>query len=421
MLRRGLQVGVAADTTFSVNIGSGVLLNYAVTGAETIAAPCTYTTLYEDLVQPELLSVSGLTGPRNGAPYSFSGYGTATTFTLGFSEKVVVGVGSAALYNSGSTKTWDLSGGSTNGDVEADGRTVTLETDVLAAGEYTLSVPYASLTDMATETGVAANPFKVSSDCSACGSDSTDVAFVGKITVSGLGDTAPGFTEASSAVVHTEDPDTTSLEVKEGTISRTLILQFAEAVTITDTSKTISFHAKNRTNHEDEVLTVGLDGTTTCVNGHTTDAGYAADACNSATTGSLEFNWMSGCTSIAGACKAEYDKTKAGGAHYLFVFLNDIVVSSAASEYYFKLDDQFSIVNAYDYPIMTTSTKFGSFTVYNPHAELRTEVTLDVPGLADRTAYAVVRGSTDNILLTFNERVDFDNVANTIATITYRI
>jgi len=409
-----LQVGLAPDTTFSVNIGSGVLLNYAVTGAETIAAPCTYTTLYEDLVQPELLSVSGLTGPREGAPYSFSNYGTSassTTFTLSFSEKVV-GVGSAALYTASATTTFTLSG-----EVETDGRTVTLETGVLAAGEYTLSVPYASLTDLATETGVAANPFKVSSDCSACGSDSTDAAFVSKITVSGLGETAPGFTEASSGVVQTDDPDTTSLQVKEGTISRTLILQFAEAVTITDTSKTMTFYSKNRTNaRAQQVLTVALDGTVTCVES------VRATGCTGGTlTGALEFNWMSGCTSIAGACKAEYDKTKAGGAHYLFVFLNEFLVTSDASEYYFLLDDEFALVNAYDYPMIGTTTKLGHFTVYNPHAVVRTEVTLDVSGLADRTAYAVVRGSTDNILLTFNERVDFDDAATTIATITSRI
>jgi len=390
------EAGMPADTTVSVDVVSGVLRNFA---AQSLCD--TYTTLYEDVVAPELLSVAGLTGATTNEPYGFSQYAATTQFTLHFSERVAAAHGGVAtLSRSTNTKTFGLSGIGESADTTftISDRTVTLSvTDgILDTGDWQLSVPYTALTDMATETGTAANPFVLATETMTAGA----TAATATITVASAGATAPTCTVTSSAVV-----EGTSLnwdEVQAGTISRTLVLEFSEGVTVRDTTKNIDLFVVNRTNNnEQRVLSMRLDGQLTC---HTWSGNSMG--CGT-TTGTLEHDWMDGCISGKAGCAVSDASTLPGGGHYLFVFLHNLEVMEDFQSYFFRVVDSTSIVTMYDYPIVG-STKLGTFTVYNPNAVVRTGVEIDE---GDTT-----RGSTDNILLTFNEKVDFVNAAG-IATI----
>ena len=371
-----------------------------------------YTTLYEDLVPPELLSVAGLTGAAGSKAekYSFVDFATyATTFTLSFSEKVV-GAGTATLSNAAlqSTKTFafgDVGGASSGAISEIDaatGRTVTLKVAdaPLEPGAWALSIPYASLTDTATETGVVGNPFVVAASCAEddaavrCAEDDACCMVAGSdaatatITVNEAGNTAPTCTVASNGVVQDS-------EVTRGTDfdnDRTLVLQFEEVVKIRDTTGSIKLYASGAAGDPEEVLSMGLDGETFVCDSTT-------GVCDSTTTGALEFKWLDGCTRGDDGCSVADDPTYAGGGQYLFVFLRNLKYVAEKTSYYFQIEagsSEPAIVTEYDFPIETS--KLGEFSVHDPFENYTPQVMLDA---------ASPRGPYDNLLVTFSERVEF--------------
>ena len=186
--------------------------------------------MYEDIVPPQLVSVSGLVASGDSQhKYSFSDYGD-TVFTLEFSEKVE-GAGTVTLVNGAVwSKTFGLSSGIadesgvTSAVDSIDGRTVTLTvTGTLDAGDYKLTVPFASLTDAATETGVPGNAFEVSPSCpEPCLAASGDSA---TYTIQVAGDAT--HTASTCTVAST---DTEEVVPSNTAISRTLVLQFEEDV-----------------------------------------------------------------------------------------------------------------------------------------------------------------------------------------------
>jgi hypothetical protein len=403
-------VGMAADSTIAVGAVGGVISNFA-NGATAPQTLCTsYTTLYEDLVQPELLSVGGLTGAgvaSKGEKYSFSNFDDSykTTFTLSFSEKVV-GAGTATLYNSAmSTKTFGLggSGASSETSFAITDRTVTLTlaSPPLDPGAWTLNVPYASLTDTATETGVPGNPFMVSASCAenaACMAAGADAA-TATVTVNGAGNTAPTCTVASSGVVQHSSADLEVIRQEDGSTGdtttnsdRTLVLEFSEGVKIRDASQSIKMYASPG---DVEVLSVNLaTGVLTC-------AGGQLVCVTGTTTGVLEFDWLDGCSKSAnGPCFVSDDGKLAGGGQYLFLFLQDLKYVSTATSYYFKIPDVDAIVTEYDFPVCGGSTKLGEFTVYDPmfgSSYYVPQVTLASSPL----------GPYDNLLVSFSEKVTY--------------
>ena len=398
-----------------------MIQNFDVTGdSQILHAGCSYSTLYEDLVPPQLLSVSGLKADGvSQDKYSFSDFGD-NEFKLEFSEKVV-GAGTATFVGSTWSKTFDLAGGADDTGVtsEVSGREVTLTVEGdLEAGDYTLTVPLASLTDTATETGVLGNAFEVSASCAApclaVAAGATSATY--KVVVEDKGNTAPACTVANTGMQQGSSGDQ-DVVASNTAMSRTLVLQFAEEVKIRTGGSKIEMMGKKCDDgacDDVDVLSVTLgtgigDGVLTCETGN---------GCTDGVTGaSLEFDWMDGCEGTTKGCQQATNAAGPGGGHYLFLFLTDFVVMEAFESYYFKFQSDSSLTTAYDYPVSLAcndaySEKLGEFSVYDP------------VGAGDATPTVTLTdgtnpiGSTDNLLLTFDEKVKYVNVDDIKVTFT---
>jgi hypothetical protein len=405
-----IKAGSLVWTRCEAHAEAGAIQNLA---AGLLHAGCQYATLYEDVVPPQLVSASGLAASGESQDkYSFSNYGN-TVFTLEFSEKVE-GAGTVTLV-SGATwsKTFGLSAGiadesGVTSSVDAvDGRVVTLTVDgTLNAGSYTLTVPFASLTDAATETGVPGNAFEVSPSCPApCLAASGDSATY-TIVVAEAGQTAPTCTVAST--------DTQEVVPSATAISRTLVLQFEEDVRIRTSGSKLLMQGNNCTLSDGcnpvDVLSVTLgtgmgDGTFACENDDLGCTGGTTDA-------TLEFDWMAGCESATDGCQQAAINEAPGGGHYLFLFLTEFTVKEQFTSYWFKFEHGNSLVNAQDYPVSAAcAAKLAEFSVYDAVGDAApTTVTLSDASTA--------LGSTENLLLTFSEKVKYDSVDDVKVTFT---
>jgi len=411
----GTEVGMPANEAIEAHVEAGVIQNLAAG----LLTGCTYSTLYEDVVPPQLVSASGLLASGDSQDkYSFSNYGD-TVFTLEFSEKVE-GAGTVTLVNGAAwSKTFGLGAvadesGVTSSVDGTDGRTVTLTVDgTLDAGSYTLTVPFASLTDAATETGVPGNAFEVSPSCPApCLTASGDSATY-TIVVAEAGQTAPTCTVAST--------DTEEVVPSATDISRTLVLQFEEDVRIRTSTSKLVMQGMNCTLADGcsavDVLSITLgdgkgDSTFACENGATTSANDLG--CDANTDAVLEFDWMAGCESATDGCQQAVTAEAPGGGHYLFLFLTGFQVKEQFTSYWFKFEHGNSLVNAHDYEVSgACAAKMAEFSVYDAVGNAApTTVTLDNDA-------STALGSTENLLLKFNEKVKYNDANAVKVTFTF--
>jgi hypothetical protein len=225
--------------------------------------------------------------------------------------------------------------------------------------------------------------------------------------VAEAGQTAPTCTVAST--------DTEEVVPSATDISRTLVLQFEEDVRIRTSTSKLVMQGMNCTLADGcsavDVLSITLgdgkgDSTFACENGATTSANDLG--CDADTDAVLEFDWMAGCESATDGCQQAVTAEAPGGGHYLFLFLTGFQVKEQFTSYWFKFEHGNSLVNAHDYEVSgACAAKMAEFSVYDAVGNAApTTVTLDNDA-------STALGSTENLLLKFNEKVKY-NDANAV-------